>query len=100
MFFSQSTYRVLCLLCLCLPFALNLIHSIPYIYRRYFRIQVVLNAEKTRISEIRDQQKNYEAELSALRELHRSETTKMVSVQCDMDIANINNAVIKRLSGV
>ncbi|XP_032680429.1 janus kinase and microtubule-interacting protein 3 isoform X2 [Odontomachus brunneus] len=42
------------------------------------KLRVALNAEKTRISEIRDQQRNHEADLSALRESHRSETTRMM----------------------
>ncbi|XP_014479029.1 PREDICTED: janus kinase and microtubule-interacting protein 3 isoform X2 [Dinoponera quadriceps] len=42
------------------------------------KLRVALDAEKPRISEIRAQQENYEAELSALRESHRNETTKMM----------------------
>ncbi|XP_025155325.1 janus kinase and microtubule-interacting protein 3 isoform X2 [Harpegnathos saltator] len=42
------------------------------------KLRVAVDVEKARISEIRVQRQTYEAEFSALRESHRSETTKMM----------------------
>lgn len=42
------------------------------------KLRIALNAEKIRIVETRVQRENHETELSALRKLHRNETTKIM----------------------